>query len=285
MSDLPYVLEATQENFPKLVLENSRKGLVLVDFWASYAGPSLRQRELLLRLTREYGGRFLLVTVSTEREKTLASELGVKSIPSCKLYRNGQPVEHLHGMQTETDYRALIERHLAPLADKVQAAALTAWEHGEHEKAIQVLAEGAMAAPDDPALPLLLAKLLVREGRHEAAYSVLSAVPAALKGYAQIRALHTHLELILAGRGARPVLELEAALAKDADDAEARFALASAALVADDLDRALEQLAELDRRASDYRDGLPRRAIQVLLDTLDPQDPRVRRFRQRLFNH
>jgi putative thioredoxin len=285
MTDLPQVLEVTRENFSQLVLENSRKGLVLVDFWASYAGPSLRQRELLLRLAKEYGGRFLLVTVSTERERALAGELGVKSIPSCKLYRNGQSVEHLHGMQTEADYRALIERHLAPLADKVQAAALTAWERGEHERAIQVLVEGAMAAPDDPALPLLLAKLLVREERHEDAYSVLSAVPAALKAHARIRALHTHLELILASRGARPAPELEAALAADPDDAEARFALAAAALVADDFAAALEQLAELDRRAPDYRDGLPGRALKVLLDTLDPQDLAVRRFRQRLFNH
>jgi putative thioredoxin len=285
MTDLPQVLEATRENFSQLVLENSRKGLVLVDFWASYAGPSLRQRDLLLRLARAYGGRFLLVTVSTEREKALADELGVKSIPSCKLYRNGEAVEHLHGMQTEADYRALIERHLAPLADKVQAAALTAWERGEHEKAIQVLAEGAMAAPDDPALPLLLAKLLVRDDRHEDAYSVLAAVPAALTEHARIRALRTHLELILAGRGARPLPELEAALAADPEDAEARFALASAALVADDVTTALEQLAELDRRSHDYREGLPRRALKVLLDTLDPQDPAVRRFRQRLFNH
>lgn len=285
MTDLPYVLEATRDNFPRLVLENSRKGPVLVDFWASYAGPSLRQRELLLRLAREYGGRFLLVTVSTEREKALASELGVKSIPSCKLYRNGAPVEHLHGMQTEADYRALIDRHLVPLADKVQAAALNAWERGERQKAIQVLAEGVMAAPEDPALPLLLAKLLVRDGRHEDAYAVLSALPPALKGHAQIRALHTHLELILAGRGASSLPELEAVLAEDPDNAEARFALASAALVADGVDTALEQLAELERYAPDYRDALPRRAIEVLLDTLDPQDPRVRRFRQRLFNH
>ena len=56
MSGQSFALEATRENFDQLVLESSRKGPVLVDFWASWAGPSLRQRELLLKLAREYGG-------------------------------------------------------------------------------------------------------------------------------------------------------------------------------------------------------------------------------------
>jgi thioredoxin-like negative regulator of GroEL len=85
MIEQPAVLEATRDNFAQLVLANSRKGPVLVDFWAEWTRPSLRQRELLLRLAREYGGRFL------------------------------------HGMQTESDYRELIERHIVPLADRVQA--------------------------------------------------------------------------------------------------------------------------------------------------------------------
>lgn len=81
MSEQPIVLEATNENFAQLVVENSRKGPVLVDFWAQWAGPSLRQGELLLRLAREYGGRFLLVTVNTDHQKGIAREMGVKSLP------------------------------------------------------------------------------------------------------------------------------------------------------------------------------------------------------------
>jgi putative thioredoxin len=60
MSEQPFVMEATRKNLDRLVVENSRQGPVLVDFWAEWAGPSLRQRELLLRLAREYGGVFCL---------------------------------------------------------------------------------------------------------------------------------------------------------------------------------------------------------------------------------
>lgn len=96
----------------------------MVDFRASWAGPSRRQGELLRRLAREYGGRFLLVSLDTDREKGVARALGVKSLPSCRLFRHERVVEEIHGMQTESDYRALIDRHCLVLTDWVQAAAL-----------------------------------------------------------------------------------------------------------------------------------------------------------------
>jgi putative thioredoxin len=285
MTEPPVALEATRENFAQLVLENSRKGPVLVDFWAEWAGPSQRQMDLLLRLAREYRGRFLLVTVNTDKEKDIARDLGVKSLPSCKLFLHGRPVEHVHGMQTEADYRELIERHLIPLADKIQAAALKAWQAGEEEKAIQVLAEGAMAAPDNPAIPLLLAKLLVQAKRHADAHAVLTALPDTLSDEPEVRRLLTHLELILATQDAPDREALAGLIDRNPDDSEARIALASVCLVADDYTTALEQIAELMRRDPGYRNGLPRRALLELLEILGPDDERARRYRQILVSH
>lgn len=284
MPEQPVALEATRENFAQLVLENSRKGPVLVDFWASWAGPSRRQREVLLRLAREYGGRFLLVSLNTDRQKEIARDMGVKSLPSCKLFRDGKPVEHLRGMQTESDYRELIERHILPLADKVQAAALNAWQRGDRDKAVQVLAEGAMAEPENPALPLLLAKLLIQAERAGDAFSVLDALPVAVRRDPRIARLHTHLELMLAARDAGPESELLAVLASTPDRSETRFALAAVYLTADDYSAALEQLLELHHRDPNYCGALPRRALLVLLDLLGPDDERAGRCRRMLFD-
>ncbi len=285
MPDEAFIREGTGENFAALVLDNSRKGPVLVDFWAPWAGPSLRQGELLRRLARDYGGRFLLVSLDTDREKAVAQRYGVKGLPSCKLFRQGRVAEEVHGMQTEADYRALIERHLSPLADRAQAAALAAWEAGDQDKAIQVLAEAAMAEPDNAAVPVLLTKLLMRQGRHADALAVLAALPAPLRSGGEVRRLHTHLEVIAAAGGEGTDADLDAALALDPDDQAARFALAARRVVADDYGAALEQLAELERRAPDYREGLARGALFLVLDLLGPDDERVRRYRRSLFEH
>jgi len=289
------ILEGTSANFAALVLENSRKGPVLVDFWAEWAGPSLRQGELLRRLARAYGGRFLLVSLNTDREKEIAHRYGVKGLPSCKLFRHGRVVEEIHGMQTEADYRELIDRHLTPLADRAQAAALAAWEAGDQERGIQVLAEAAMAEPDNAAIPLLLAKLLIRQGRHPDAHAVLAALPPALRTGREIRRLYTHLELIMTARDSGDRGDSGAAVGStesaraDAgpapDDHAARFALGARCVVADDYAGALGHFAELERRAPGYRDGLAHEALLLVMDLLGPDDEQVRRYRRSLFEH
>ena len=103
MTESAYILEATTENFDRLVLDNSRRGLVVVDFWAPWVGPSLRQREILSDLARRHEGRFLLVSVNTDEQKPLAERFGGRSLPSFKLFRHAELVGEYHGVQPEAD--------------------------------------------------------------------------------------------------------------------------------------------------------------------------------------
>lgn len=72
MSEQAFVLEATHENFDRLVVGNSRKGPVLVDFRAEWAGPSLRQRELL-PLPNAVRGQARIERLRTHLELILAA--------------------------------------------------------------------------------------------------------------------------------------------------------------------------------------------------------------------
>jgi putative thioredoxin len=279
MTSKDHVFAATGENFPRLVLENSRRGLVLVDFWSPKAGPSLRQREMLLRLAGQMGGRFLLVTVNTDQEGRLAREYGVHSLPSFKLFRHGKVVEEVRGVQPEADYRKIVERHLGS-TDPLQQAALAAWQAGEQDQALQILAEGAVAAPDNPALPLMMAKLLMQQGRHRDAHEILQAVPAPLAENPEIAGLRMHLDFIVTAAWAPPQEELE----QRPDDPASRYQLAARHLVQDELEKAMQLLLDLVRQAPDYRDGIARKGLLAVLATLDDDDPRVREIRTELFN-
>jgi putative thioredoxin len=285
VSEIPpssYVLEGTADNFAGLVVENSRKGLVVVDFWAPWVGPSLRQREMLMEVVEQLPGRFLLVTVNTDREKGLAHELGVKSLPACKLFRHGRVVEDLHGVQPHADYRRVIERHLGA-SDAVRRAAVEAWQAGRHDRAVQILAEGAMADPTDPGLPELMAKLLMRQGRHADALEVLRALPPELREVPALTPLIAHLSFIAAADDAPAPEVLERRLADDADDCDARFQLASLKLMADDYETALQQLIEIVRRDRSWKDDLARHGLLALFETLGSDADLVRRYRAELF--
>ena len=67
----PYIHAATADNFNSLVLENSRKGPVLVNFWSQSAGPCLRQYPLLDKIIHHYDGRVLLINIDTETHKKI----------------------------------------------------------------------------------------------------------------------------------------------------------------------------------------------------------------------
>lgn len=279
-----FIFAATGANFDRLVLQNSRRGLVLVDFWSPRAGPSLRQRQLLERLAETLAGRFLLITVNTDEERRLARDYGVRSLPSFKLFRNGRVVEEVRGMQPEADYRKIVERHLGAAGSAVQRAALVAWRSGARDKAIGILAEGAMADPADAGLPLLMAKLLVQSGRHGDAREVLAALPPPACDDPEIVRLGVRLDFLVIAADAPDAKELEAQLAQQPDAHADRYRLAAVLAGRDDYEGAMEQLMTIQRRAPDFRNGQARKGLLTLFEMLDTGDERVKRFRAELFN-
>lgn len=279
----PYILEGTSDNFARLVIENSRKGLVLVDFWAPWVGPSLRQREILGDLARSYAGRFLLVSVNTDEQKSLAERFGVRSLPSFKLFRHGGMVAEYHGVQPEADYPGIIEEYAAKKLDKVSTEAVVAWQSGDTERALQILAEAAMEFPQHLAYPALMTKILMREGREEDAYALLGALPEEAQNAEEVSGLLAHLGLILTSREApeRPILQQR--IDQNPDDAEARYSLAAKLLTQDELQPALEHLLYLSRNHARYRNGIARKGMQSVLDMLDPANAEVARYRRELY--
>lgn len=276
-----YIREGTAENFPTLVLENSGKGLVVVDFWAPWVGPSLRQQAMLTDVVEALPGRFLLVTVNTDEQKSIAATYGVKSLPACKLFRHGRVVEELYGVQPEADYRRIVERHLGS-TDPARRDALAAWQAGESDRAVQMLAEAAMANPADPSVPELLAKLLTQAGRHADALDVLRALPPELRGHDGLQRLRSHLELVVAAHDAPPADDLARRLERNADDTETRFRLAAVRLLADDPEAAIRHLLAIVRHDPGWRDGLARQALLAVFDTLGVGSDLVRRARAEL---
>jgi len=277
-----YILEGTELNFDKLVLENSRRGLVLVDFWAPWAGPSLRQQKVLKRLAEEYQGRFLLVTVNTDEQKDIAGRFGVKSLPSFKLFRNGKVVEEFHGMQPEADYRTIVDRYLLPLGDKARLAAAKAWNDGDHDLAIRVLAEGAMAEPDNLEIPAMLAKLLMRLQRFDEAREVLASLPPEARDTTELATLRAHLDFITTAQAIEDEQAVFDRLQQTPPDLAAHFQAGALYLLKDDYEAALQALIVILRNDRNYDQGAARRGLLAIFDTLGGDHALVRRYRGEL---
>ncbi|MCU7803200.1 MAG: tetratricopeptide repeat protein [Candidatus Thiodiazotropha sp. (ex Lucinoma borealis)] len=283
MTTPSYILEGTADNFDRLVLENSKRGLVIADFWATWVGPSLKQQQIFIDLAQRYEGRFLLVSINTDEQKALAERFGVRSLPSFKLFRHGDLVGEYHGVQPESDYPRIIDEYVQKQLDSSSREAIAAWQSGDPERALKILAEAVVNDPQNLSLPALMTKILMRQVRFREAYDLLSALPEQAQEGVEIRNLLAHLDIIVTAEDADELEAIQRRLEVNPKDADTRYQLAAVTLIGDDLEAALDLLLDLVRNHSTYRNGIARKTMQAVLDRLDAKDEQVARYRRELF--
>lgn len=282
MAQERYIFDATADNFRILVLENSERGPVLVNYWSPKAGPCMMLMPRLIQLAKEYRGRFLLVMLNTEEFGPLARDHSVTSIPTIKVFRRGKVVDTLHGAESDARLRAFIDKQIGATLRAPHLAALQAFQKGKVEQAVTLAAQAALDNPEDFRIPLDLAKLLVLQGRQHQAYDLLSALPTPAKQNAEISELLTHLGFIFAAQDAPPPDQLEERIAANPGDLEARYRLAAMKLIQNEYTYAMEQLIEIARRDRKFRDDIGRQGLLAIFNILGDDNDLVRHYRSLL---
>jgi len=85
---------------------------VLVDFWAEWCGPCRMVAPVLDEIAAEKGGKMKLVKLNVDENTRTAASLGITSIPTMMLYKNGTAVERIVGAQPKQRLLQQIEKHL-----------------------------------------------------------------------------------------------------------------------------------------------------------------------------
>ncbi|RED57985.1 thioredoxin [Cohnella lupini] len=98
----------TKDNFT----ENVAQGVSLLDFWAPWCGPCKIQLPIVEELSEELKGSATIAKVNVDEEPELASQFGVMSIPTLILFKDGQPVDKLVGLQSKESLKAKIQSHM-----------------------------------------------------------------------------------------------------------------------------------------------------------------------------
>lgn len=277
-----FIQDANDENFDELVLINSSKGPVLVNYWSKKVGPCIRQYPVLEKLVNEFGGRFLLVNLNTDDYRTLSREYGVTSLPTLKLFQKGVVVETLHGFQDEGDMKRVLNRYMPRPSDRVLTEAVSLYQQGDTEKALVMLAEATMDDPQNIRLPLTMARLLVTEERPQEALNLLSSMPPELRDDIEAKTLRGQIGFILALGDDYDMQDLQRAVEDNADDCESRYRLAALYALNDDYGRAMQEFYRILQVDSDYNDGAARRALVLLFSILGDDHELVKEYREQL---
>jgi len=280
--DSPYIHAAIADNFKSLVLDNSSRGPVLVNFWSRKAGPCLRQYPVLDKLIHDYGGRILLVNIDTESEIVLTKEYGITSVPTLKLFRDGQVVETWHGYQSKEDLSRVLDNYVARESDQVLPQAIQLYTEGKQSDAYEMIANAIVNDPINPRLPLAMCKLLKHEGRYEEALKVINTLPAEIRKNAEIEQFRDLLSFHMEIDPALDVSALNARLAISPEDMTAKQQLIAQYVIQQQYELALQQLVSIMDTEPGYADNYAQKTMLRVFNLLGTDHPLIARYRPAL---
>ena len=102
-------MNLNKNNFKDTLTDNR---VVLVDFWAEWCGPCRMLEQPIRELEKEYKDKAIIGKVDTMEETELASECGIRSIPTIMIFKNGTMVEQLTGVRPKSYYGEKLNYYL-----------------------------------------------------------------------------------------------------------------------------------------------------------------------------
>ena len=279
------IKDGTDAGFMADVVEASKTQPVLVDFWATWCGPCRTLTPMLEKAVRAAGGAVKLVKIDVDKNPAYAGQLRVQSIPTVYAFVDGQPADGFQGAVPESQLKAFIDKLTGGTSANSDIEQLMSM--GEESLSLNDLGGAAQAfaqvmtlEPGHEGAIAGMARVYLADGDADQARQTIAMAPADSKN-AQVQSVRAQLALAsTAPTGASA--ELEARVAADPSDHQARYDLSLAQAAAGDLKGAVDSLLAIVAAEREWNDQAARKQLLTVFEAAGPSSEIARDGRRRL---
>ncbi|MDE1902557.1 MAG: thioredoxin [Alphaproteobacteria bacterium] len=284
------IKDGSTATFMADVIDASAEAAIVVDFWAPWCGPCKQLGPALEKAVKDSKGAVRLVKINVDENPELAQQMRIQSIPAVYAFKDGRPVDGFVGALPDTQVKQFVQRLAAlggggaasPIADAL-ALAKEAHAAGDTARAVNIWTQVLQHEPENLEALVGLARAALAQKDAARATALIARVPADQANHADVAAVKTALELAEAGqKAAGEVGKLEARLAADPKDHQARLDLAVALFAAGDREKAIDQLFEIIKRDRAWNEEAARRQLLKFFEAIGLADPLTVAARRRL---
>ena len=282
MANVNAITEVTASTFTREVLDASRQLPVLVDFWADWCQPCKKLAPLLEVVAKEQAGKLKLVKVNTDNERQLATQFGIRSLPTVALFKAGQMVDQFSGLIPKTAIDEFLARHLLRESDVLLQQAQAALAAGDQATAISILKTALAKEPSNYNIHPYLASLLMATGEYQQAEELLNSLPANVQMTDAITGIRASLRFLAIVHNVPDAVDLQQMVDQDKNNLQALYQLSAHQVIAGEYETALEQLLNIVRRDRKFGDDAGRKALLDVFAILGNTGELVKRYRGKL---
>ena len=275
------IIDIDEQNAQQVLIESSQHKLVLIDFWADWCEPCKQLTPVLEKIARDYPKDLILAKINCDEQQAIAAQFGVRSLPTLVVFKAGQPVDGMAGVQPESVIREMLAKYLPEPQDDAKAEAQQALQDEDYERAYTFAKQAFDLAPEDAQVKLLFADAAASLGLTAQAKELTSSLTIADQDtYYQ----HIVAKIKLAEDAAQSpeVQALENALAADPENMQVQLDLAVQYYQVKRYEEALNLLFGILRKDMNFADA--KQKTLDIINNLPAGDPLAAQSRRSLYS-